>query len=133
MFAGASRTSVSIRPEVVTVNHVPSQPPPVGSDVTSALAGMSGIVHAARAILADDDRDIAIPGCLRLLRQVDELLGAVAADLADDGRTWRAVRARRDELGVYLLATETLRDVGVNPDAVIALLHRGVALADATL
>jgi hypothetical protein len=133
MSVDASRTSVSIRPEAATVDQFPSVSPPTGTDVTSALAGLRGIAHAARVILADDDREIAIPGCLRLLRQVDEMLSTVAAGLADDGRTWRAVRARRDELGVYLLATETLRDVGVNPDAVIALLRRGVALADANL
>lgn len=107
--------------------------PPAGANAASALVDIHGTVRAARAVLANDDFDVAIPECLRLLRQVDHMLISVAADLAHDGMTWRNVQALRDELGGYLLASETLRDVGVKPNAVVALLERGVALADATL
>jgi hypothetical protein len=104
-----------------------------GADIARTLVGIHGTVRAARAVLASPDFEIAIPECVRLLRQVEEMLDTAVVDLADDGRIWRTLRALRDELGGYLLATETLRDVGVKPDAVMALLHRSVAIADATL
>jgi hypothetical protein len=103
------------------------------ADIAMTLIDIHGTVRAARAVLAGPDLDVAIPECVRLLRQVEEMLDVAVVDLADDGRIWRTLRALRDEIGGYLLATETLRDVGVKSDAVIALLHRGVAIADATL
>jgi hypothetical protein len=103
------------------------------ADFAVALVDIHGTVRAARDVLANDDSEIAIPECLRLLREVDNMLYAVAADFSHDGLTWRTVQALRDELGGYLLASETLRDEGVKPNAVLALLHRSVELADATL
>lgn len=101
--------------------------------VEDALLGIHGILRAARGVLADWDSDVAIPECLRLLHEVEDMLNLVAADLAHDVATWRSVRSLRDELAGYVLATETLRDVGVNSTAVVALLHRSVALANATI
>ena len=101
--------------------------------VAGALVGIHGILHSARSVLGDCDSEVAISECLRLLHEVDDMLNSVAADLADDWPTWRNVRALRDELAGYVLATETLHDVGAKPTAVVALLHRGVDLANATI
>jgi hypothetical protein len=124
------------RSDVAPMTHLLSTPYDsiaVRPDFGGALVSIRGIVRDAHAALAADDRTIGIPECLRLLRQLDHVLDAVAVAFADDGRAWSAVRSLRDELGGYLLATETLRDVGVNTEAVVALLQRGVALADSTL
>jgi len=96
------------------------------------LIGIHGKVRAARAVLTGPDFEIAITECVRLLRQVEDMLDTAVVDLCDDGRICRTLRDLRDELGGYLLATETLRDVGVKPDAVMALLRRSVAIADAS-
>jgi hypothetical protein len=122
------------RSDVVPTTHLLTSPADsldVGPDFAGALVSIHSIIRDAHAALAADDR--GIPECLRLLRQLEDALDAMAVAFADDGRAWSAVRSLRDELGGYLLATETLREVGVNSKAVIALLHRGVALADATL
>lgn len=115
------------------MTHSLTGPAVVRPDFAGALVSIHGIIRDAHAALAADDGSLGIPECLRLLRQLEDVLDAVAADFADDGRAWSAVRSLRDELGGYLLATETLRDVGVNSKTVIALLQRGVALADTTL
>ena len=97
------------------------------------LVAIQGILKSARAVLAECDCDVAIPECLRLLREVEDKLNLVASDFAHDPPISRSLRSLRDEVAGYVLATQTLQDVGVKPTVVVALLHRGVDLANATI